>query len=720
MKSNHLSTRRVMRSFAALFTLIFCFALTASATTYYISPSGNDATGTGTSANPWKTLYKATNTVAGVGDIIHVNAGTYIETLQCALKPGVSIEGDGATSILKSSLTADWTEMLSLRSAEGTNGNQHISFVKFDGQNLSTFWGIYVGGRSNVSIHDITMVDFKDRGILFGGRNDGNGAPPTIYATGNSFYNNTITNCAAYNLSTGAYGRGCLNIGGQDGMLIYNNTISQTSRPEGYNGWPIKGWNEGYLKGCKIYNNTLNKIPMGNSSGNTGWNFAIELFNESGLEIYGNTITGGSIDLNFQTKNGYAYSVWIHDNIIKQTTLNTWIESGIVLEYGTDGAIIENNTIDKKAHGIEFNPRSGDMVKDVTIRKNLLTNITMAQNTGGLIGVFSNAGDFSINNFNVLNNTMVATAGSAPWWGINFGALNAGTARNISIKNNIIMNILSGFMVQGGAIGMDSVYIQNNNTYNNGNSNNPTFNGVVPTNYTNSNNISVVPLFVSATDFHLQALSPCIDNGVYVGLPYTGAAPDKGFAEFGSIILPVKLLDFTAAEKAGKNILQWKTATESNSDYFSIERSSDGQHFTAIGRVSAAGFSSSELSYNFTDASPIAGVNYYRLVMLDKDASKDYSNTVAVMNKKDQSLSITKTQLSAGNKNLALTVASTQNQKVTLSLFDAGGRIFINETMQLQKGMNTINTNTPSIATGIYYIKLAVAGEMIVKNVLGN
>ncbi|MEI8060107.1 MAG: hypothetical protein WCG67_08120, partial [Ferruginibacter sp.] len=504
-----------------LFISLICYQLSNS-TVYYISQTGNDISGTGTVANPWKTLYKATTAVSVSGDIIHVNAGTYLETSQCNLAVGVSIEGDGVTSILQSTLTADWTEMLSLKSAEGTNGNQHISNLKFDGQNLSTFWGIYVGGRSNVSIHDITMINFKDRGVLFGGRNDGNGAPPTIYATGNNFYNNNISNCAAYNLSTGVYGRGCLNIGGQIGMLVYNNTISQNSRPEGFNGWPIKGWNDGYLKDCKIYNNTLNKIPMGESAGARGWNFAIELFNESGLEIYGNTITGGAIDLNFQTKGDYLYSVWIHDNSIKQTVVNTWIESGIILEFGTDGAIIENNTIDKVGQGIQFNTRLGNTVSNVTIRKNLISNVTMSENTGGFIGVFSdgNNNNYNINNFSIYNNTLVAATTTPPWWGINFGALNSGYARNINIKNNIILNILTGWLVQGGNIAMDSVYIQYNDIYTNGNGNNPVFNGITPTNYLNSNNIHVNPLFVSTIDFHLQTTSPCIDAGVYVGLPY--------------------------------------------------------------------------------------------------------------------------------------------------------------------------------------------------------
>ncbi|MEI9958600.1 MAG: DUF1565 domain-containing protein [Ferruginibacter sp.] len=81
------------------FVFQFCFA-----STFYISPNGNDNTGNGSRSNPWKSLYKATAAVTAAGDIIHVNAGTYIETQQSLLAIGVSIEGDGITSILKVAL----------------------------------------------------------------------------------------------------------------------------------------------------------------------------------------------------------------------------------------------------------------------------------------------------------------------------------------------------------------------------------------------------------------------------------------------------------------------------------------------------------------------------------------------------------------------------------------------------------------------------------------
>jgi hypothetical protein len=85
-----------------LFILLFIPVILQAQTTYYIDPGGNDGTGTGTIGNPWKSLYKACNSVSGSGDIIHVNAGTYTETNQCALDVNVSIEGASeVTSIIK-------------------------------------------------------------------------------------------------------------------------------------------------------------------------------------------------------------------------------------------------------------------------------------------------------------------------------------------------------------------------------------------------------------------------------------------------------------------------------------------------------------------------------------------------------------------------------------------------------------------------------------------
>ena len=507
-----------------------------NAATYYISPTGNDITGTGTAANPWKTLYKATATVSGAGDIIHVNAGTYIETQQSFLKVGVSIEGDGNTSIIKSTLSANQVEIINARSnTEGTNGNQHISNLQFDGQ-FTTSWAITVFARSNVAIYNCTFINFDDSGVLFGGRVGFDGNEPTIYSTGNSFYNNAVHNCAKYT----NYGRGGLWAIGQQGMLIHDNVMTQTQRPLGQNGWLIKCTN--FTKGVKIYNNTLTKIPFhGTYGGDGGWDFAIEMADEQGVEIYNNTIQG-AIDLNRQTKGAYAFSAWIHDNIISQPTLNDKYESAIIFEYGTETAIVENNILDKVAGGILFNTRAGDAVTNITIRNNLLTNIGRAGidgNNGAFIIISSEGvplNNYFIDGFNVYNNTMIASPGNRPNYGVELGNLAIGFENNINIKNNIIMNVKDYWITSNSILPINFLDIQYNNLQNNGNNNSTIFAGALPLSYTNLNNINVVPQFASATNYQLQSSSPCIDAGVNIGLPFSGAAPDHGYVEFGSVI----------------------------------------------------------------------------------------------------------------------------------------------------------------------------------------
>ena len=64
-----------------------------------------------------------------------------------------------------------------------------------------------------------------------------------------------------------------------------------------------------------------------------------------------------------------------------------------------------------------------------------------------------------------------------------------------------------------------------------------------------------------------------------------------------------------------------------------------------------------------------------------------------------------------------VTVASSQNQKANLAMFDVNGKMFLNEPVQLQKGMTILNKNITGISRGIYYFKLYTSEESIVKNV---
>lgn len=92
----------------------------------------------------------------------------------------------------------------------------------------------------------------------------------------------------------------------------------------------------------------------------------------------------------------------------------------------------------------------------------------------------------------------------------------------------------------------------------------------------------------------------------------------------GFSLLPVELLSFDAVKVANANLLTWKTTHEINVRDFTIERSTDGTNYEAIGAVAAGQDYMATNDYSFTDNMP-AAVNFYRLKMTDLDGSFTYS-----------------------------------------------------------------------------------------------
>lgn len=97
----------------------------------------------------------------------------------------------------------------------------------------------------------------------------------------------------------------------------------------------------------------------------------------------------------------------------------------------------------------------------------------------------------------------------------------------------------------------------------------------------------------------------------------------------GDTPLPIELLSFTANCNNHNVILKWITATETNNDYFTIERSTDGKTFVPIGTIKGAGNSSTIKNYYFTD-NKTGTVFYYRLKQTDFDGQFKYFQIIAV------------------------------------------------------------------------------------------
>jgi len=212
----------------------------------------------------------------------------------------------------------------------------------------------------------------------------------------------------------------------------------------------------------------------------------------------------------------------------------------------------------------------------------------------------------------------------------------------------------------------------------------------------------------------LTTASRLINAGINVGLPYVSTAPDLGAFENGlAVIVPVTLMDFSAIAKPNKtSLLQWKTATELNSDYFVIERGTDGSTFAQVAIVNANGNSNSVINYQMTDNLPSNGVNYYRLKMVDADGQFQYSNIVSVTFKSTIAGNVVIVSSTSSHDHFEININSSKAQPVNYAVYDAGGKMIYTAGASLQNGLNNINKNM-SLPGGVYYFKLMTSEEKI-------
>jgi len=94
--------------------------------------------------------------------------------------------------------------------------------------------------------------------------------------------------------------------------------------------------------------------------------------------------------------------------------------------------------------------------------------------------------------------------------------------------------------------------------------------------------------------------------------------------------LPITLVDFQATAFQHSVVINWTTSSESNNDYFTVERSKDGTDWEEIGKIQGSGTSSENKTYSLTDNKPVSGLNYYRLKQTDFDGATEVFRPVSV------------------------------------------------------------------------------------------
>ena len=178
-------------------------------------------------------------------------------------------------------------------------------------------------------------------------------------------------------------------------------------------------------------------------------------------------------------------------------------------------------------------------------------------------------------------------------------------------------------------------------------------------------------------------------------------------------VLPVSLLNFDAKRGQQGNQLTWRTAQELNSKTFVVERSADGgRSFATIGNVAAAGNSSTERSYQFLDASPVKGFNYYRLRVVDLDNSFKFSQIRNVRNAGNSALAIAPNPVT---DNLKFIFESDKGGTGFTTITDLSGRQVYSGSMLVADGRNELKINTSRLSAGVYVFIIQINGEKVIQ-----
>jgi hypothetical protein len=160
-------------------------------------------------------------------------------------------------------------------------------------------------------------------------------------------------------------------------------------------------------------------------------------------------------------------------------------------------------------------------------------------------------------------------------------------------------------------------------------------------------------------------------------------------------------LYFNAKQYDNEVQLSWSTASETNNDYFVVERSSDGKHFEEVSTEKGAGNSTHRNYYFSWDLRPYKGISYYRLKQVDFDGRYTYSHIQSVDMKGLLSI------YPNPSNGLFFVFGLSKSDSISITLINVNG-VVITQDSFIKNGCATIDLSLQP--DGIYYVKI-IDGE---------
>jgi Secretion system C-terminal sorting domain len=202
-------------------------------------------------------------------------------------------------------------------------------------------------------------------------------------------------------------------------------------------------------------------------------------------------------------------------------------------------------------------------------------------------------------------------------------------------------------------------------------------------------------------------------NGTYweVTIPVTGFSGFYLHTTLYNAPLPVNINYLTGRRQGTAHLLNWKvTCNSSPRATMILQRSADSRIFNDLNSITADA-ARCQQPFDYTDADPLKGMNYYRLKVLDADGHISYSTTVALLNAVNGFDIISMAPNPVVNDNFKLNIASAKAGKLEVIIFDMQGRLVSRQSIALIAGFNSLPVNVSNFASGTYTMRVGMSTE---------
>jgi len=167
--------------------------------------------------------------------------------------------------------------------------------------------------------------------------------------------------------------------------------------------------------------------------------------------------------------------------------------------------------------------------------------------------------------------------------------------------------------------------------------------------------------------------------------------------------VPVEVIDFSGEAKEKSIALDWSTASETNNDFFLLEKRNRDGSYSMVAKVQGAGNSFKELAYQHIDHKPDVGTNYYRLSQTDFNGEQEKIKEIAVDYFSEWAIDIRPNPLSGD----VLQVQSLTDKKgaLNIEIFDLTGKTVYQSEDKIAIGKQSSDLDLSDLPSGLYIFK---------------